>query len=76
MSSYRKNELSSERVLRYLENAEKARAQAEASTDPKMRDAYLQIAASWERMAERHDWFENLGGSALDEAEGKDPKSE
>jgi len=74
MSSRGNTELSSERVLRYLENAEKARAQAEASTDPKMRDSYLQIAASWERMAERYDWFENLGGSALDDS--KDPKSE
>lgn len=60
MSSRGKNELSSERVLRYLESAERARAQASASTDPKMRDAYLKIAASWERMAERYDWFEKL----------------
>jgi hypothetical protein len=60
MSSRGKTELSSERVLRYLESAERARAQANASTDPKMRDAYLQIAASWERMAERYDWFEKL----------------
>jgi len=76
MTSCKKVELPSERVLRYLENAEKARMQANASTDSKMRDAYLQIAAGWERMSERYDWFENLGGSALDDARSKDPKSE
>lgn len=60
MSSVGREELPSESVLRYLENAEKARAQASAAIDSKTRDVYLMIAASWERMAERYDWFEKL----------------
>ena len=44
---------------RWLENAAKARAAAEVTTDPAARELYLKVAASWQRLAQRQDWYEN-----------------
>lgn len=53
-------ELLTERVLRYLENAEQARAQARASNNEPQKKLYQLIATSWERMAESYDWFTKI----------------
>ena len=44
----------------YLENAARARAAAEVAKDSAVRELYLSLAASWERLANRPDWFEKL----------------
>lgn len=53
-------ELRSERAVRFLENAENARARAKSASDPKVRDLFLRLAAGWERLAARDDWAEQL----------------
>jgi hypothetical protein len=60
MSTESQNPTPSRHTLRYQEEAEKARVAAKLAKVSTERDAYLRLAAHWQRLAERYDWFEGL----------------
>ena len=67
------------RSRQYRQRAEEARARAEAATDRGIRQSLLQIAETWERMAdyeEKHPVFAGLYGNPPENRQEPDQPSD
>ena len=57
------DQTATERIARYRQKADAATASAERAQDPRVREAFLSLAQSWQRLADDVETMERLRSS-------------